>query len=155
MQALKAKRTSEHTSVRHVVTPKLASLSEASFCRPLDYPTSWTKHYMQNHYERFDPVVVRALRHNEPFEWGLGVDRSVCADTDRQLFEEAARFGIRYGLTIPVHDSKGAIAAVTFCRRRATSSFRTFDKGACTGSATDGHLFSRPRPTQVDARRVY
>jgi hypothetical protein len=25
------------------------------------YPSTWTKHYLQNHYERFDPVIVRAL----------------------------------------------------------------------------------------------
>ena len=35
--------------------------------------------------------------------------------------EEAAAFGIRYGFTVPVHDNRGLIAAVTFAidQRRA------------------------------------
>jgi LuxR family transcriptional activator of conjugal transfer of Ti plasmids len=35
------------------------------------YPTSWTSHYLQNRYERFDPVIAEALSSVEPFRWGL------------------------------------------------------------------------------------
>jgi hypothetical protein len=38
-----------------------------------NYPSAWTRHYLQSHYERFDPVIVQALAEPEPFEWGLGV----------------------------------------------------------------------------------
>ena len=36
------------------------------------------------------------------------------SELERELFEEAASFGIRCGFTVPVHDSKGSVAAVTF-----------------------------------------
>ena len=49
-----------------------------------------------------------------PFSWGLGFKTQEDADSNRTVFEEAARFGIRCGLTIPVHDATGAIAAITF-----------------------------------------
>jgi DNA-binding CsgD family transcriptional regulator len=32
----------------------------------------------------------------------------------RELYEEAAQFGIRNGFTIPIHDNQGLVAAVTF-----------------------------------------
>ncbi len=78
------------------------------------YPTTWTTHYLQRHYERFDPVIIQALRNPQPFEWGLGVGPPTRSKLQQELFEEAARFGIRYGFTIPIHDNRGAVAAVTF-----------------------------------------
>jgi LuxR family transcriptional activator of conjugal transfer of Ti plasmids len=78
-----------------------------------NYPSAWTTHYLQRHYERFDPVIIRALRHPEPFEWGLGIG-SLAPSKSQEMFEEAARFGIRHGFTIPIHNDSGPIAAVTF-----------------------------------------
>ena len=34
-----------------------------------NYPTQWTTHYLQSHYERLDPVVAQALGDSEPFEF--------------------------------------------------------------------------------------
>jgi LuxR family transcriptional regulator, activator of conjugal transfer of Ti plasmids len=28
-----------------------------------NYPSAWTTHYLQRHYERFDPVIIQALGH--------------------------------------------------------------------------------------------
>ncbi|WP_312014700.1 LuxR family transcriptional regulator [Bradyrhizobium sp. AUGA SZCCT0240] len=78
-----------------------------------NYPSAWTTHYLQSHYERFDPVIIQAIGHPEPFEWGLGVG-SLASCKSQELFEEAARFGIRYGFTIPIHNDRGPVAAVTF-----------------------------------------
>jgi DNA-binding CsgD family transcriptional regulator len=69
---------------------------------------------LQRHYERFDPVIIQALRNPQPFEWGLGVGPPTRSKLQQELFEEAAKFGIRYGFTIPIHDNRGAVAAVTF-----------------------------------------
>jgi LuxR family transcriptional activator of conjugal transfer of Ti plasmids len=76
-----------------------------------NYPSAWTTHYLEHHYERLDPVIAQALSHPEPFEWGIGFGPS---GPQRELFEEAAKFGIRYGFTIPIHDGTGLVAAVTF-----------------------------------------
>src|SRR5882757_999266 len=78
-----------------------------------NYPSAWTNYYLQRHYERFDPVIIQALGDPEPFEWGLGVG-SLAPSKSQELFEEAARFGIRYGFTIPIHSDSGPVAAVTF-----------------------------------------
>jgi LuxR family transcriptional regulator, activator of conjugal transfer of Ti plasmids len=76
-----------------------------------NYPLAWSTLYMQRHYERLDPVIIQALGHPDPFEWGLGI---LPSSKSQELFEEAARFGIRYGFTIPIHDRSGPVAAVTF-----------------------------------------
>jgi LuxR family transcriptional activator of conjugal transfer of Ti plasmids len=79
-----------------------------------NYPPAWTTHYLRSHYERFDPVIVQALRNPEPFEWGFEVGLSAPSEPQRELFEEAAKFGIRCGFTVPIHDRRGPLAAVTF-----------------------------------------
>jgi LuxR family transcriptional activator of conjugal transfer of Ti plasmids len=79
-----------------------------------DCPSAWTTHYLQSHYERFDPVIIRALDDPEPFKWGLGVGPITPSKLEQELFEDAAQFGIRYGFTVPIHDSRSPVAAVTF-----------------------------------------
>ncbi|QND72912.1 LuxR family transcriptional regulator [Tardiphaga robiniae] len=78
------------------------------------YPSTWTAQYLKNHYERFDPVITQALANTEPFQWGLNLGTSTLSRPQRELFEDAARFGITCGFTVPIHDGRGPIAAVTF-----------------------------------------
>jgi LuxR family transcriptional regulator, activator of conjugal transfer of Ti plasmids len=119
--------TSEPDALRDALAEAVAALDLSCFAylsvpRPSGaapqlistYPSAWTTHYLQNHYERFDPVILQALGRPEPFEWGLAVGPTTPSASQRELFEEAARFGIRSGFTIPIHDSHGPIAAVTF-----------------------------------------
>lgn len=69
-------------------------------------------------------MIRRALQVTEPFEWGNSIESRELSDTQRQLFEEAARFGIRYGFTIPIHDGRGPVAAVTFASDEQGPTFR-------------------------------
>jgi hypothetical protein len=41
-------------------------------------------------------------------------NRIIGTSKSQELFEEAARFGIRYGFTVPIHNDSSPIAAVTF-----------------------------------------
>ncbi|EHR01002.1 helix-turn-helix transcriptional regulator [Bradyrhizobium sp. WSM471] len=85
------------------------------------YPSSWTALYLKRGYESIDPVVRRAIRQSDPFRWGLNFEARNRPESERELFEEAAEFGIRCGITFPIHDNKGATAALTF----ATDARRT------------------------------
>jgi DNA-binding CsgD family transcriptional regulator len=78
------------------------------------YPSAWTSYYLQSRYERLDPVVIRARGELEPFEWGAELGTRALSTRQRQLFDEAGQFGIRCGFTIPIHDRRGQVAAVTF-----------------------------------------
>jgi LuxR family transcriptional regulator, activator of conjugal transfer of Ti plasmids len=79
-----------------------------------NYPSVWTEHYVQSHYESLDPVIIRALRHSVPFEWGLDIESIAASKPQQALFDDAARFGIRYGYTVPINDNRGPVAAVPF-----------------------------------------
>ena len=88
-----------------------------------NYPSAWTTHYLQRHYERLDPVIIQALGHPEPFEWGLEVETSSLSELQRELFETAGKFGIRCGFTVPIHDNRGPIAAMTFAADKRQPQF--------------------------------
>src|SRR3546814_4076162 len=77
------------------------------------YPVAWTSHYLASRYERVDPVIRQAASTPQPFEWGLGCGPERLSRQQKQLLDEAAAFGIRCGFTIPIHDNRGVIAAVT------------------------------------------
>jgi len=70
--------------------------------------------HVQSHYERLDPAIIRALSHSTPFEWGLDIESITPSKPQQALFEDAAKFGIRYGYTVPIHDNRDPVAAVTF-----------------------------------------
>lgn len=90
------------------------------------YPSDWTSHYLENRYERLDPVIIQTLSDPQPFEWGLGAGPVKLSPRQRQLFDEAGEFGIRYGFTVPIHDSRGPIAAMTFAADERLPAFRCF-----------------------------
>lgn len=78
------------------------------------YPVNWVAHYLRNHYERFDPVVTQALQNPQPFRWGAGLSARHLSLVQQELLSEASQFGIRFGFTVPIHDGRGPIAALTF-----------------------------------------
>jgi DNA-binding CsgD family transcriptional regulator len=78
------------------------------------YPARWTAHYLRNNYERLDPIIAKALSSPEPFGWGMDTQSLRLSRPQQQLFDEASEFGIRCGFTIPIHDGRGPIAALTF-----------------------------------------
>jgi DNA-binding CsgD family transcriptional regulator len=92
------------------------------------YPSDWTAHYLRNHYERLDPVIIQALAGLEPFEWGLGTRLKTMSTAQCKLFNEASSFGIRHGFTVPIHDGRGPVAALTFAVDTRRSAFERYIK---------------------------
>lgn len=92
------------------------------------YPMDWVYRYASRRYQEIDPVVVLARRSMLPFFWDdqmLGTDAS---REQRTFFGEAADFGIRCGLTVPIHDTQGELAAVSFISgRKPVEMKRDFD----------------------------
>jgi len=86
------------------------------------YPVKWTDHYLRQGYEKLDPVIIEALATPEPFEWGYDFTGKRLSKPQYGFLDEAAQFGIRCGFTVPIHDPRGPIAAVTFAadERRPT-----------------------------------
>jgi DNA-binding CsgD family transcriptional regulator len=88
------------------------------------YPVKWTDHYLRQSYERLDPVIIEAVATPEPFEWGHEVSARRLSKSQHGFFDEAAQFGIRCGFTVPIHDPRGPIAAVTFAADERHATFQ-------------------------------
>ncbi|WP_076861008.1 LuxR family transcriptional regulator [Bradyrhizobium mercantei] len=78
------------------------------------YPSNWVAHYVRNHYERLDPVVMQALATPEPFKWGMDIPLRRLSPQQKEFINHASEFGIRLGFTVPIHDGHGPVAALTF-----------------------------------------
>lgn len=119
------------------------------------YPSGWTSYYLDNRYQHLDPVVGQARRDTEPFEWGPDIGSTRLSKRQRQLFDEAAQFGIRYGLTIPIHDGRGPIAAVTFATDERRAAFqRTIAEHSRVLQLMAMYFHARARRTLMSSRLV-
>jgi LuxR family transcriptional regulator, activator of conjugal transfer of Ti plasmids len=78
------------------------------------YPDEWTNHYLNHRYQDIDPVVTQARNSLLPFSWDVQTPGPLLSGEQRRFFGEATEFGINCGLTVPIHDGNGGIAAVTF-----------------------------------------
>ncbi|PBB89230.1 transcriptional regulator [Mesorhizobium sp. WSM3864] len=88
-----------------------------------NYPSPWTSRYLSNRYHVIDPVIQRAKGDQSLFLWGLDDGRTSLSQFERKLFDEAAAFGIRCGLTIPIQDKRGNVAAMSFAADRLDPAF--------------------------------
>ena len=75
---------------------------------------------MRQGYDRLDPVVSRAASSSDPFRWGQADQVRPTDRSQHRFFAEAAAFGIRDGLTIPICDPTCRFAALTFASDRPT-----------------------------------
>ncbi|ESX66332.1 LuxR family transcriptional regulator [Mesorhizobium sp. LSHC414A00] len=93
------------------------------------YPQPWTSHYLHSQYEKIDPVIHQARGRQETFSWDAHASDLELTTLQRQLMDEATQFGIRCGFTIPIHDSGGLFAALTFASdERQPLFFRVIDR---------------------------
>lgn len=75
------------------------------------YPQAWLDRYAEQKYEWIDPVVNTVRAFDVPFEWDKAPANPSSAQ--RQLFDEAAQFGIRCGFVIPFREPGHPIAAMS------------------------------------------
>jgi LuxR family transcriptional activator of conjugal transfer of Ti plasmids len=85
-----------------------------------NYPKEWQVRYFRNFYQRVDPVIEGAGRKMAPFSWSLS-DRHFQQGKRRLFSNEAAEFGIRSGVTIPIPAGYGHKAMLTFASGRSTA----------------------------------
>lgn len=88
------------------------------------YPTSWTDHYFAQGYDALDPVFTVAHAREEPFHWGKDVATLEQNKPQKQMFDEAADFGIRNGLTFPLACRSRSFAALTVVADEKPSTFK-------------------------------
>lgn len=77
------------------------------------YPSAWRQRYDAKRYLRIDPVIAHVLTSMKPVLWD-----EIPRDTPEvhEFFEDAARFGVVHGLTIPIYGRGGEISLFSVAR---------------------------------------
>lgn len=83
-----------------------------------DCPEEWQAIYLARSYTIIDPVITNAKRLKRPFEWSIDRDRRLAGDDVKRFYDEAASFGIRSGISIPVRTGHGQFAIFTLASSR-------------------------------------
>lgn len=78
------------------------------------YPKQWRERYDEQQYLAIDPVMAHARNSLIPLVWA---DIEQGTTQVRQLFWEAADFGLHHGLTLPVHGRAGEASCLSFSGR--------------------------------------
>jgi LuxR family transcriptional activator of conjugal transfer of Ti plasmids len=91
-----------------------------------NYRPEWKQLYFRRSYANIDPVIRRAWNQLEGFAWSNDAPRSTSQEL-RTFFEQAADFGIRSGITIPIRTGFSRIAMLTLASSKAGYAYsRTF-----------------------------
>lgn len=82
------------------------------------YPEEWQDRYFEKNYARLDPVILSARSEEAAFSWSNVASKRQSKEC-RAFFGEAAEFGIRSGITIPVKMGFARMAMLTFASSEA------------------------------------
>jgi LuxR family quorum-sensing transcriptional regulator LasR len=80
------------------------------------YPSEWRKHYDDQNMRVVDPTVGHCFKSSAPMVW---VPQSFQTEAQQSLYEEASSFGLRVGVTLPIHGPEGELGMLTCVRDEA------------------------------------
>jgi LuxR family quorum-sensing transcriptional regulator LasR len=76
-----------------------------------NYSSAWRERYDAERRAYVDPTVIHSLSSNLPIVWGPD---TFVDSGQRELYEEACGYGIRAGVTLPVHGPNGEFGLLSF-----------------------------------------
>jgi DNA-binding CsgD family transcriptional regulator len=91
-------------------TPTLFAESQLTVIN--GYPQAWLDHYFQQAYQEHDPVVAYCSQHITPLRW-QDADLSH-SPLSKKVMDEAKEFGLRTGISMPVHTAHGELGILSF-----------------------------------------
>lgn len=81
-----------------------------------NFSPAWRKHYDNRRFAYVDPTVIHCLSSTLPIVWAPETFRT---PAQRELYEEACHYGVRTGVTFPIHGPVGEFGVVSFVSDRA------------------------------------
>ncbi len=80
------------------------------------YPSSWVNHYFERSFYEIDPVMEYSSKHIVPIEWhNLRIDKD---SRQKDMMNEARAFGVKSGVTMPIHSPHGELGVLSFALDR-------------------------------------
>ncbi len=77
------------------------------------YPPEWRARYTAENYIEIDPIVAHCYSHVTPICWGQIAPQEKQDLTVRRLMNEASEFGLKNGVSFPIHSSRGEFALLS------------------------------------------
>jgi LuxR family quorum-sensing transcriptional regulator LasR len=97
-------------SVLYGAVPSKHASLEASFLHS-NYSRAWRQQYDAQKLYYVDPTVAHCLTSSIPMVWE---PETFIAKHQGALYEEASHFGIRSGITFPIHGRNGEVGMISF-----------------------------------------
>jgi DNA-binding CsgD family transcriptional regulator len=92
------------------------------------YPDGWVKRYFEQAYFDADPVMAYCSNHIIPIQWS---DLPIVQGSREELvMKEAADFGLRAGITVPVHSPNGELGILSLALDADPEQARTITETA-------------------------
>ncbi|TIV64334.1 MAG: LuxR family transcriptional regulator [Mesorhizobium sp.] len=82
----------------------------------LNYPNEWQKRYRDRGYGKVDPLINKTKHRLGALRWTDVYADANTTESERRIFDEAATFGLRSGITVPLHGPNGSFATVSFAK---------------------------------------
>ena len=103
-------RTLGFDLVLYTAAPSKHASVETSFLKS-NHPPAWRERYDARKFHLVDPVVQHCLGSALPIVWRpeMFATREQCA-----LYQEASSFGIRSGISLPIHGCNGEFGLISF-----------------------------------------
>ena len=92
------------------IVPKLGMGLEQAYLRS-NYPTNWRSFYDAQKLVHVDPTVAHCVAHSTSLIWSPGLFRS---GPQQVMYEEASGYGLRSGVTLPMHGPRGELGILCF-----------------------------------------
>ncbi|MER9420628.1 autoinducer binding domain-containing protein [Mesorhizobium sp. M0306] len=82
----------------------------------LNYPDEWQERYFKMGYDRIDPIIKTSRKRVGAFRWSDVYNAASTSEDERRVFDEAATFGLRSGISMPLRGPHGSFAVMSFAR---------------------------------------
>lgn len=99
------------------------SFAESRVVQIKGYPAPWLDRYWDASHFAVDPVVDYCAHNLLPISWDRLVPRMSAGA--RRMMGEAAEFGLRAGVSMPIHGPGGELGILSFARQRGGGMSRT------------------------------
>ncbi|MER9363211.1 LuxR family transcriptional regulator [Mesorhizobium sp. M0500] len=84
----------------------------------LNYPDEWQERYFEMSYDKIDPIFKTSRNRAGAFRWSEVYNDASTTEDERRVFDEAATFGLRSGISVPLHGPDGNFAIMSFAQLR-------------------------------------
>lgn len=105
-----------------------------------NYPADWQERYFTNKLDKVDPIVAFAKSTMRAFVWSSETSKRRASKPIRRFYTDAADFGIRSGITIPVATAFGRVSMLTVASHKPSISLaREIDQVAAAMAVAQLH----------------